>query len=265
MKKFLLNVLTNNIIPFVGKLRLCDNRFCNIIYYHDIVRDEGYSYMRMPVQQFKEQMLWIAENGYETLRFDDFQDEEKLKFKKKRVLIAFDDGWLSNYTEIFDFMKEHNIKYNVYLTMGEIGKNPDYLTWDMVKEMHRSGLVGFGAHTYTHPSMKDLSLVDCDLEITKANELFYDNLGFYPLDFCYPFGYYSEDSNKYMVNNTDYARIYTSDMSMSYKLGHKIIFSRNGISKDYNFSLFQKVVKGYNNTYKDIFPVLLRLKKIISR
>lgn len=260
MKKFLLKVLTNHIIPFVGRLRLRKNKYCNVIYYHDIVRDEGYSYMRMPIQQFQEQMLWLVENGYDTLRFDDFQDEEKLKFKKKRVLIAFDDGWLSNYTEIFDFMKLHNIKYNIYLTMGEIGNNADYLTWDMVKEMHQSGLVGFGAHTYTHPNMKDLSLVDCELEIHKADELFCSHLGFFPLDFCYPFGYYSEESNQYMISNTNYTRIYTSDKTFSYENNKKIIFGRNGISADFNKPFFSKVVKGYNNSAFNIFKLLLNLR-----
>ena len=94
-----------------------------------------------------------------------------VSFVPKSVIITFDDGWLSNYTEIFEFMKEKNIKYNVYLEIEAIGNNPDYLTWDMVREMHKSGIVGFGAHTYSHASMKNIDEIDTEKEITLANEV----------------------------------------------------------------------------------------------
>ena len=265
MKQILLRFLINYIIPIIGRLVNHKNKYCNIIYYHDIVRDKGYSYMYMPIHQFKEQMLWLVKNKFETLRFDDFNDKENLKYKKKRVLIAFDDGWLSNYTEIFEFMKQHNLKYNIFLTMGEIGKNKDYLTWDMVKEMHNSGIVGFGAHTFTHPSMNDIDTIDCDLEISQANELFKLNLGFSPLDFCYPFGDYSEKTNKYMTENTNYSRIYTSKHIYSYKVLDRIIFGRNGISVDSDMSFFRKIVKGYNNCAFHILETLLNIRSMFRR
>lgn len=265
MKEKLLRILTFNLIPGIGRLLNSKNTYCNVIFYHDIVRDEGYSYMRMPSHRFKEQMLWLVKNKFETLRFDDFADKEKMQYNKKRVLIAFDDGWLSNYTEIFEFMKQHNLKYNVFLTMGEIGKNKDYLTWDMVREMYSSGIVGFGAHTFTHPSMKDIDTINCDLEITQANELFKTNLGFYPLDFCYPFGDYSEKTNKYMVENTNYSRIYTSKRIYSYKILDRIIFGRSGISADYDMSFFKKVVIGYNNCAYKVFRTLLNIRSVFRR
>ncbi len=125
--------------PLIGRMMLQNNIYVNVIYYHDIVRDKGYSFMRTNIGVFKHQMEWLAKNGYETLRFDDL-NVDTLRFKKKRVLIAFDDGWRSNYTEIFEYMKSLGLQYNIFLTMGEINNNPEYLTWDMVREMHDSGL-----------------------------------------------------------------------------------------------------------------------------
>ena len=123
----------DNIVPFLGKIFVSNNKYVNVIYYHDIVEGKGYSMMQMNVEKFKQQMLFIKRNGYETLRFDDLNKLELIKFKKKRVVIAFDDGWKSNYSLIFDWMKEKGIKYNIYLTMGEIGVNPGYLTWEQVR------------------------------------------------------------------------------------------------------------------------------------
>ncbi len=234
--------------PLIGSLYLFKNRYVNVIYYHDIVQDEGYSFMRTNIDVFKHQMEWLVSQGYETVRFDELNGD-KFQFKKKRILIAFDDGWLSNYSEIFEYMKERNLKYNVFLTMEEISNNPDYLTWDMVREMHNSGLCGFGAHTYTHPDMSNLSKIDFDKEISQADQLFEKELGYAPTDFCYPFGYYSEDSNLELESKTNYLRIYTSQNLFSYEQNGKIVMGRNGISTDDSDAVFRNKVRGFENGF----------------
>ena len=89
--------------------------------------------------------------------------------------------------------------------------------------MHDSGICGFGAHTYTHPDMSDLSKVDTAIEVQKANEMFNQELGYKPIDFCYPFGYYSEGSNEWLTQNTEYRRIYTSSPFFSYPQNNSFI------------------------------------------
>lgn len=239
-----------HIVPFVGWLCNAKNKYVNVIYYHDIVVGEGFSYMRTEKDVFIRHMNYLADNGYETLRFDDLDSDSKQTFEKKRVVIAFDDGWRSNYTEIFDFMKLKNLKYNVFLTIGEIGNNPEYLTWDMVREMHESGLVGFGAHTYTHPNMAVISAIDYHHEVNDADEKFEQELGYRPVDFCYPFGYYSEESNLCLENQSNYQRIYTSKKLYSYQQNGRVVFGRNGISNDDPMRYFIKKVKGYANWHK---------------
>jgi len=242
-----------NVFPLFGRIWLNKNVYCNVIYYHDIVIDKGETYMRTNIEVFKKQMQYIADNGYETIRFDDFQNQDKLLFKKKRILIAFDDGWLSNHDVIFDWMKERHLKYNVFLTIGEINNNQKYLTWNLVRKMHDSGLCGFGVHTYTHPNMSDLSKINWEHEIKDANNVFIKELGFQPVDFCYPFGYYSEESNDRLSKETNYQRIYISKMVYSYVLNGKIIMGRNAISNDDSFSFFKDKLRGYfNNVYDRI-------------
>lgn len=245
----LLKIVEYHIIPFFGMLCNTRNKYVNVIYYHDIVHDAGDSYMRTNIDVFTQQMVWLFNNGYETVRFDDL-DDEHVRFKNKRILIAFDDGWLSNYTEIFGLMQELGLKYNVFLTMGEIGNNPDYLTWELVKKMHDSGFVGFGAHTFTHPSMEDLSIIDYDHEVKDADDLFEKQLGYRPIDFCYPYGFYSESSNLRLEKESSYKRIYTSEKLYSYNQNDCVVFGRNGISTDYTLCYFKKKVKGYANWHQ---------------
>ncbi|MBG9220331.1 polysaccharide deacetylase family protein [Bacteroides ovatus] len=240
-------------IPFVGRICNGRNKFVNVIYYHDIVQGKGNSFQQTNMEVFKRQMHYIASHGYTTLRFDDLKTEAAEKYNPKTIVIAFDDGWKSNYTEIYDFMKSLGIKYSIYLAVKEIGTNPDYLTWEQVRQMHEEGLVGFGAHTYTHPDMSDISKIDPELEFTKADAIFEKELGYKPLDFCYPFGNYSEESNEYISSKLNYHRIYTSRYMYSYRQNGKLIFGRCGISNDESFGVFKAKLKGYFNVWRTIF------------
>lgn len=239
----------NHIIPLVGHLFVHKNKYCNVIYYHDIVRVEGYSFMRTNIEVFKRQMQYIVDKGYETVRFDDLDSSDKMSFKKNRVIIAFDDGWLSNYTEIFDFMKAKGLKYNVFLAVGLIGQDKRYLTWDMIREMHESGICGFGTHTYSHVDLSKITSENYSQEVLKADDVFSTELGYSPKDFCYPFGKYTTSSNDYLVNHSQYERIYQSDMRYSYQLKGKYIMGRSGISNDETLSVFKAKLNGYFNVF----------------
>lgn len=239
-------------IPLIGRLFHRKNKYINVIYYHDIVDSKGHSFMRTNFEVFKKQMEYIAREGYETVRFDDLKSEVDEDYTTKKIIIAFDDGWKSNYTKIYELMKGLGLKYNIYLAVKEIGANPDYLTWGEVRKMHEEGLVGFGAHTYTHPDMSDISKIDTELEFAKSDAVFEEQLGFKPLDFCYPFGTYSEETNEYISSQLNYRRIYTSRMMYSYRQNGKLIFGRNGISNDESFGIFKAKLKGYFNVWRTI-------------
>lgn len=239
-------IIYNYVIPVVGRIMRYNNRYINVIYYHDIVKECGKSFMRTNINVFKEHMQYLKDKGYQTLRFDDL-NSTTIAYNPKTLIIAFDDGWLSNYTEIYSYMKDMGLKYNIYLAIDKIGKDPSFLTWQHVKKMHAEGFVGFGVHTFSHANVSELSKIDPSIEFTKANRVFENYLGFIPLDFCYPYGAYSSESNVYLVNNTPYTRIYTSALDYSYGIGNKVIFGRNGISNEEPFTVFKSKVKGYHN------------------
>lgn len=242
----------DNVVPMVGSLMKGKNKYVNVIYYHDIVTGEGNGAQQTNVEMFKKQMKYIAENGYKTITFDDIENGEDISFKDKYVLITFDDGWRSNYSEIFDFMKEKNIKYNIFLAVGEISNNADYLTWEQIREMHNSGLVGFGAHTYSHVSMKDIGEIDTKKEIDVANEKIFAEVGVYPTDFCYPYGHFTQKSNTFLLENTKYKRIYTSEHDFSYNVGEKIIFARSSINNSEDFRTFINKLNGKYNAFNTV-------------
>ena len=155
-------------------------------------------------------------------------------------------------------MKSLGLKYNVFLTMGKIGNDPRYLTWDMVRIMHEEGLVGFGVHSYSHPDMADLRTVDMEKELAVSDRIFMHELGYEPLDFCYPFGRYSSQTNNYMTTHTSYRRIYTSRMMYSYRKNGRLIMGRSGISNDEPFHIFRAKLKGYFNVWSKLRSQVVR-------
>lgn len=241
-----------NIVPVVGSLLKNKNKYINVIYYHDIIEGEGNNAQHTNVETFKKQMEYLVSKGYKTITFDDIEKGEEITFKDKYVLITFDDGWVSNYSKIFEFMKERNIKYNIFLEVGAISKNPEYLTWDQVREMHDSGVVGFGAHTYSHVSMKDIETIDTQKEVEEANNIIFKETGFYPVDFCYPYGQFTEKGNKFLLENTKYKRIYTSEHDFSYGVGDKIVFGRSSINGAEDFKTFINKLNGKYNALNTV-------------
>ena len=67
------------------------------------------------------------------------------------------------------------------------------------------------------------------------------------MDFCYPYGQFTEQSNKFLLENTKYKRIYTSEHDFSFGVGDKIIFGRSSINGAEDFKTFvNKLNAKYN-------------------
>lgn len=249
---FITKFIYRHIVPSLGRLVLGRNKYINVIYYHDIVDKDAHSYMRTDKDVFKKHMQALAEKGFKTFTFDDLnEDKGRMIFKSRNILITFDDGWKSNYT-ILPMMKQLGLKYNVFLEVGKIGTDPNYLSWDEIREMHNSGMVGFGAHTFNHVNMSKIENYAYDDEILKANEIIEKEIGWYPKDFCFPFGAYCEESLSQLVESGEYDRIYTSDMTYSYLRDFTYIMGRNAISTDDSEATLKAKSIGAFNIFKSL-------------
>jgi len=62
------------------------------------------------------------------------------------------------------------------------------LDWDEVREMERSGLIGFGVHTATHRILSELEEHELADEVLAPRKRFAEELGVEPESFCFPNG-----------------------------------------------------------------------------
>ena len=188
-KKF----IYSKVIPKVGMFFVTKEHI-PIIYYHNIVEDGlGYSFMHTELSVFKQHMEYLKNNNYKTYTFDQIPENFKKNKHSKEVIITFDDGFLSNYNVVFPIMKKLGLKYSIFITPGFIeSNNPDYLCWDMIEEMFKSNLVGFGAHTYSHIDSRKINETNYQNEIKRTDALLEKYTQNGVKDFCFPFGYYNK-------------------------------------------------------------------------
>lgn len=165
-----------------------------VIYYHEVVEEGGFSYQKINIDRFEEQMRFLSENGYRSLLFSQIEDAEG----SKNVVVSFDDGFSSVYDRAYPIMERYGIKGNVYLATGLIGSDGRYLTWDKVRALQGSGHWEFAAHTHNHVDIRTLTPAEAGREIELSAEAFSRELGTVPKAFCMPYGTYSGKSAKMM-------------------------------------------------------------------
>ncbi len=68
------------------------------------------------------------------------------------VVLTADDGWKSVYTDMFPILLRLRLPVTLFLNPPMIGHGGAYLTWPMIEEMRKSGLVDIQAHTQHHPN-----------------------------------------------------------------------------------------------------------------
>lgn len=118
-----------------------------ILMYHDVVEDgQPCNTWTVTAGRFREDLQWLKDHGYTCILPRDL--EKGPLPKGKSVLITFDDGYESNYRLAFPILKEFGDKAVISLITKYVDEGaPDFLTWDMCREMEASGLVEFGSHT----------------------------------------------------------------------------------------------------------------------
>lgn len=164
-----------------------------ILMYHSVSKE----YRQDPLQKtiplflFKEQMEFLREDHYCILSCEEIIERflKKEKLPPKTVAITFDDGFRDN-LDVLPIIKEYEIPITVFLVTDFIGKNENYLNWSDIQMLFKEGLVSFGAHTLSHPNLKNLNRIELEREIGLPKKIISDYLKREIILFAYPYGGY---------------------------------------------------------------------------
>lgn len=110
---------------------------------------------------------------------------------KKSVVLSFDDGYEDFYTDVFPLLKKYHMRATLYVIYNFIGR-PGFVTKEQVAELHDSGLVEIGSHTFDHLYLKTVSDAVAEKQIILSKKAFEDEFHFKIYTFAYPYGAMSQ-------------------------------------------------------------------------
>ncbi len=209
---------------------------------------------------FKEQINIIENLKIKFLHPKNFSEEISKPNEVKKILLTIDDGFQSFYDNAWPFLKKKNIPFILFISTAYVGKN-GYMNWEQIKEIEKSGLGIIGNHSHTHKYLVDETNNQIVNDLNQAIALFEKELGHSPSYFSYPFGEYSNDFKKILINlNFNVAFGQHSGVIDSTK--NYLELPRFPINEKYgNLDRFKFIIDLLPFPYKEIYPENRYLQK----
>lgn len=141
---------------------------------------------------FDNQMSYLVANKYTSITAKQLIDAIRThsSLPPKSVVITIDDGYKDAYLYAYPILQKYRLVANIMIPTGLVG-GEDYLNWEQIGEMSRSGLVYFTDHTWSHYSLGNASSDKITFEIMTAKQQLEDHTGQKVDIFTYPYGSFS--------------------------------------------------------------------------
>ena len=135
-----------------------------ILMYHHVSPYSAGSEYAVSLDQFRRQMQWLQEQGYQTILVSDMVEAVKdgKLLPLKPIILTFDDGFKDVYENAFPLLTEFGFTATIYLIEDVINKHP-YMTDEMVETLITAGWE-IGNHSKSHahlPTSRDLENEVC--------------------------------------------------------------------------------------------------------
>ncbi|MEI6607605.1 MAG: polysaccharide deacetylase family protein [Verrucomicrobiota bacterium] len=123
-----------------------------VLGYHDLSDTETETAMRLHTSKFRKQMATLRQLGITVISLEDFLAWKRgaKSIPEKSILLTFDDGWKSVYTDAMPILKEFGYPFTLYLYKNYIDGGKKALSTAMITEMLQHG-GSLGSHSVSHP------------------------------------------------------------------------------------------------------------------
>lgn len=145
------------------------------------------------VEDFRRVLLSYIEQGYEFVSIEKALSMIQKSEPSRFVAVTFDDIPDSVYLNAYPILKELSIPFAIFVTVGFIDKDC-YITKQHLLELCTDPLCTIGAHTMTHPMLRQVN--NAKWEIKQSKKELESLIGMPVKYFAYPFGQYSSVSKE---------------------------------------------------------------------
>jgi peptidoglycan/xylan/chitin deacetylase (PgdA/CDA1 family) len=166
---------------------------------------------------FREHLSYLKEHEYQTISMYDLHEAllQGSPLPTNPVILTFDDGYIDHYTHVLPALREYGFTATFFIITGRADANdPDYLTWEQIKEMADAGM-SMESHTKNHPDLRGRSYDFLIYELLGSYESLKAHTGQSPRMFAYPVGRY-DDATLEAMRNIPYWRAVTTQAGMSH-------------------------------------------------
>jgi peptidoglycan/xylan/chitin deacetylase (PgdA/CDA1 family) len=137
--------------PRRGTSRADDAPTATVLCYH-IVEAPAAPRMQIDRETFRQHLRYLEMTGYHVVPLRhvyEYVTGQRASLPKNAIVITFDDGWRSTYTEAFPELQKRKFPFTVFIYPNIIGKTANALTWKQIREMSEAG-VDIQSHSLSH-------------------------------------------------------------------------------------------------------------------
>ena len=168
------------------------------IMYHRF-EENKYPSTNIRINDFKSHLDMIKKNEIKFINPSNFEQELINNKKQRKLLLTIDDGYQSFYEKAWPVLKDLKIPFILFVSTREVGKR-GYMTWENIREIEKYDFVEIGNHSHSHEYLIDFTNENIKKDLTNSINIFKKELGKNSIFFSYPFGEYSTDLKKIVID-----------------------------------------------------------------
>ncbi len=222
--------------------------------------ESKYPSTNIQMDVFQKHINLIKESKFNFYNPNEFEENFDKPKETKRILLTIDDAFSSFYNEAWPILKKNKIPFILFVSTEPVGKN-GYMTWEQIKEIEKYDFVTIGHHSHTHEYLIDKTDEEFIFDIEQASKIFFQEIGYVPTLFSYPFGEYSKFMKDYISKNFVLAFGQHSGVIDVNK--EKFELPRFPINENYGkIKRFKSIVNTYPLEYKKLDPEEKKLNNL---
>ncbi len=218
-----------------------------ILAYHGVISPPD-SPFSVSIENFDHQMAHLKANFNVITLEDVFRYKIKgCNVPKDSIAITFDDGFKNIFYNALPILSKYRIPATLFIISGKMdGRDPRFMTKEMVMQSAENDLILIGSHSQTHRSIAQLSDADRVDEILRSKIHLEETLNRPVPYFCYPYGTFNDfdESSCRELENSGYALACTSVNGVNFRGTHPMKLRRTKVEWGDSMATFDRLLKG---------------------